>query len=431
MSHEPKNVLVINHYPNNKGDRAVLTFVVRELSRAGVSQIVVSASDPESWRCTLSDLASPVTMTPWGWGADHPKALSYGRRVMRGLKRHYFRRVAYRIVRSRIARPSGRLARALCNGRFYRAVRAADLIISTGGHHLTTLLTTDGVSNQLCDQAMAALSGTPLVLWSQSIGPFEFQDRRDLEAAKGILTRSAMVYVRDEQSIQLMQRHGVGQANVRGTFDSVVGLNDAIGEYVAPSARGNTVGVAIYSAQERSCSQKANYVDVMVALVLHVNAQGATVRFFPMELKGSISDDRALVAEIVSRCDKVGGQCTVEDRDLDTLTHLKEVSKCRLFVGHKTHSVVFGLTVGTPMLAIAYHRKTRDFMDKYGLSENCIDDSELATDLLLRKVANLQQNLDAVGRMQAETSRVLGAKVRDDFRGMLAYCAGSCTRRSV
>jgi polysaccharide pyruvyl transferase WcaK-like protein len=324
-----------------------------------------------------------------------------------------------------VIHPSGRLRRILCNGRFYRAVCEADLIVSTGGHHLTTLLTRDGVSSQICDQAMAILSGKPLVLWSQSIGPFEFHDPRDLELAKAILTRSAMIFTRDEQSLELMRRHDISQANVRETFDSVVGLNDAMGDYVVPSARENIVGAAIYSAQQRSPGHHRNYVESMVSLVSQANVTGAVVRFFPMELKGSISDDRPLIREIVSRCAQAGGRCVVEDRDLDCLTHLKEVAKCRLFVGHKTHSVVFGLTVGTPMLAIAYHRKTRDFMDRYGLSENCIDDNDLTTESLLRTLANLQANLDAVGAKQVQASRVLGAKVRQDFGAMLASFSGS------
>ena len=41
--------LVINQCSTNKGDRAVLFFVLRELSRNGIDQVTVSASNPEYW----------------------------------------------------------------------------------------------------------------------------------------------------------------------------------------------------------------------------------------------------------------------------------------------------------------------------------------------------------------------------------------------
>ena len=60
-------------------------------------------------------------------------------------------------------------------------------------------------------------------------------------------------------------------------------------------------------------------------------------------------------------------RCTVLDSDLDLAEHFAEVARCRAFVGHKTHSVLIALTVGTPVLALAYHPKTADFMKQYDL----------------------------------------------------------------
>lgn len=363
-------------------------------------------------------------MVPWGWGADAPtESRSYADRVVSGARRRYFTKYAYPGVRSRLIANLTHLPRALCNGLFHRAVRMTDLVVSTGGHHVTSLLTSNGVSNQICDLAMATLAGKPVVLWSQSIGPLEFMDPRDLEMVTAILTRAAKIYVRDRQSYDIMRQHKVSLANVVETFDSVVGLGDAIGEYVPPSRRENSVGISIYSAQKRSVEAHRQYVNTIVGAVSHASRMGALVRFFPMELKGSISDDRWLITEIVSSCRRMGLRCAVEDRDLDTLTHLREVAKCRVFIGHKTHSVVFGLTVGTPMLAIAYHPKTRDFMERYGLQEQCIDEKDLVPDVLEARFKSILCNAESIGAKQFQNSQVLGARVRNDFKAMLRSVA--------
>ena len=66
----------------------------------------------------------------------------------------------------------------------------------------------------------------------------------------------------------------------------------------------------------------------------------------------------------------------VLDADLGTGEHLLRVSNCRLFIGHKTHSIVFSLTVGTPVLGISFHPKTMDFMRLFDVADNCVAETD-------------------------------------------------------
>ena len=54
-----------------------------------------------------------------------------------------------------------------------------------------------------------------------------------------------------------------------------------------------------------------------------------------MEIKGSAPDDRGFIAEIIAkvlRADK----CFIYEDDMETLEHLEEVSKCKIFLGHNS-----------------------------------------------------------------------------------------------
>ena len=69
--------LVINQCSTNKGDRAVLFFVLRELSRNGIDQVTVSASNPEYWEEKADFPEAAVRIIPWGWDNSRKKDVGF------------------------------------------------------------------------------------------------------------------------------------------------------------------------------------------------------------------------------------------------------------------------------------------------------------------------------------------------------------------
>lgn len=283
---------------------------------------------------------------------------------------------------------------------------------------MTTLLAPDGVSEGIFDMALALLADKPLVLWSQSIGPFKFADLRNRELTGCILRGCRKILVRDTHSFEELRSFDMALERTQQTHESVLGMNDVVHEHVPPSQRAPVVGISIYAAQRREPSVHRAYIGTIAALVDHAVAGGFEVRFFPMELKGSGPDDRRLIREIVGAAD-YGSEEQIVDRDLDTFSHLEEVAKCRIFVGHKTHSAIFALTVGTPLVALAYHRKTEDFMAQYRLEANVIPDAQLNAQRLIDVFDRVCRDADSIARQQVQVSSRLGASVREDFLAML------------
>ena len=84
-----------------------------------------------------------------------------------------------------------------------------------------------------------------------------------------------------------------------------------------------------------------------------------------MEMTGG---DAAIIRAIVDRCGRPEA-CSVLETSQATSEQIRAMAECAIFVGHKTHSVVFALSVAVPIVAVAYHPKTKDFMSQFGLSE--------------------------------------------------------------
>ena len=411
-------VLVINQCAHNKGDRAVLYFVLRELARNDASQVWVSTTGPGLEAISDYRVPTQVEFIPVSW--SFPAGRDGNRLVRKASHLLSNRRIESRF------RTAGKLAAKNrpvpvaslhVDAAFSKALLECDFVLSTGGHHLTSLLRSNVRTEQLYDMCVSLLAGKPLVLWSQSFGPCRFSEALYEDLVRWVLSGAAAIYVRDEHSTEELSHLGVDTSTVRKTYESVIGLNDIVADYIPPSQRDNVVGVSVYHAQQRSQSAHKAYVGAMSQLVDHIVQIGHTPLFFPMEPKKE-HDDRGLIREILTHA-RFGREDFLCDQDLGPRAHIERVSRCKLFVGHKTHSVIFALTTGTPLVAIAYHTKTEDFMNDYRLPEYCVREDVMSRDILASTLSRALADCDTLGPKIFERSRVISGRVRHDFAAMM------------
>jgi polysaccharide pyruvyl transferase WcaK-like protein len=266
--------------------------------------------------------------------------------------------------------------------------------------------------------ALAILANKPLVLWSQTIGPLDFSAKKNQDFVRRIINSAQEIFVRDQNSITSLSKIGTRLDHVRETYDSVIGLNDEIAIFKPINKRGKIIGISVYSAESRTADAFQKYISAISGFIDFAAESGYRIIFFPMEMKGAVADDRPCINAILN-CIRRRDACEVIADDLDTVTHLREVAKCRVFVGHKTHSQIFALTVGTPLIALAYHEKTIDFMAQYDLRDNCVLDSELTVKRLTNVFQSICQKLEETAFHQYDVSRRYGEHVRETFADML------------
>lgn len=410
--------LVINHYAGNKGDRAVLYFVLRELARNGSTSITVSAHQRLFWPNAITVEGEKVRFVSWGQLREIENESqflkSFAVRATNKLRREYF----FPILKYLVTNNVPRFSKIMATSEFWNALNEADVVIGTGGHHIQTRFTSESISSLTYDMALALLARKPLFLWSQTIGPLNFRQQRNQRFIRKIVDSSQEVYVRDKSSIFELRKIGAQMSHVWETFDSVIGLNDEISLYLPVKERDVILGISVYSAESRTSEVHEKYISSLAKFVDFAASSGYKIRFFPMEMEGAVVDDRACIQDVL-KVTNSRKSCEVVEQDLDTVSHLKEVAKCQLFLGHKTHSQVFALTSGVPLIALAYHDKTIDFMQQYGLRANCIRDSELSGERLIEAFKKICSKLEETAFRQYELSRKYGDQVRRSFANML------------
>lgn len=212
-----------------------------------------------------------------------------------------------------------------------------------------------------------------------------------------MLNECRKIFVREKDSFASLKALQVREEHLEEVRETVISLSTLFDNYIKPTDRDKKVGIAIYSTKKRSGEEINHYIKSLADFCNYVIMLGYNVEFFPMELKNTEPDDRKMIKKITAKISKKE-KYIIHDKDLETEHHIKAVSTCRLFVGHKTHSVVFALTSGTPLIAIEYHPKTRNFMTQFDSECYSINDGILTIDLLKEKFHALELELDKVGK---------------------------------
>lgn len=403
-------IFLINQYAGNKGDRAVLfalCLLLREVDPN--AQITVSTSAPELWRDDTFISENNIRLVPWAW--DY-RRIESNRGYWRLLLRVH--RYTFTLLREALLLKLHGFSRWIANPVFFRELRQADCVISVGGHHFTTLLSRDLVSAINYDAMCVLDARKRFVLFSQSFGPFEFHNPRNKKITKQILNSSRALYSREDSSVEALVQFGVSPSLIHHTSETVIALNRLFPKRTPVQQRSRRVGIAIYCTQKRSPKDEKAYCETFAAFVRMVINQGFAVSFFPMELKNSGPDDRPMIQKII----KMAGspeQCSWIDNDLSTEKHLAEVANCQVFIGHKTHSTIFALATGTPLIGICYHPKTRMFMTQFDVEKYAIDDTELTFDILAAKFTDLYSQAEETSVAVFRKAQRFSSKLDEDM----------------
>ena len=181
-----------------------------------------------------------------------------------------------------------------------------------------------------------------------------------------LLKHADYVSVRDVNTLETLRQIGVDTESVHKTNELVflfpqesVGINPIQGLAYPEKP---TLGITFHHIYYRKFMTKDTYVHHMRRFVDGVIEQhGFNVVFISMESAKEGKGDISLLMEIREQLE-FPEQVTIANVSMDPRDLLGLFASLNFLVATKTHSVVYGLRMGIPTLAIAYARKTSDFM---------------------------------------------------------------------
>ncbi len=386
-------ILITHVYANdNKGDAAILNVLVQELRKVFPQAFINIA--------TLDNIteASEFEESKYVNSFMHYFMFSEKSRAIKGLYAFYcmLATILWCVIYTHLHRRADFLLPRNIKESL-NDILTADLVVPIGGGYLRTVKSLEATMNLvmlLHPILLSTLLKKPIVLHSQSIGPFAtpFQKR----ITRFVLNRTQGIIVREDRTLKTLEQIGVDSHLVIRSVDAGFlfrnehprALHDLVP--ALPSLKNKTlVGITVRNwmeikKQERYEKEVARFVDT-------ITRDGNTFVLFIPQVTADLchDDDREVGKRIYALLQNRQHVLNLEEKynhhEIKAL-----YASLDYLVGTRFHSVIFSLTENVPALAIEYEYKTSGIMRDLGLSDWVIKIEDVNANLLIQKFEDLK-----------------------------------------
>ncbi len=303
---------------------------------------------------------------------------------------------------ARLHLPLGPLRR----NRILTTLKRSDLLIDMGGISFSDGRGIVLIYNVAC-LLPALLMGTPVMKYSQALGPFKtFLNRR---LAKALLPRLAVIAARGEITLDYLQE--LGLTNVVLCADAAFALDD-VSDTVLPETSQiiqtldrfegrKLVGIAASSVVRAYCQRRGiDYCQVLADFADQLTDSGdygiwLVAHAVRRSKKGGRTSDVDTCQTIYNLMkNKSYCQLVVEDYPPATLRTI--IGTCDYFIASRFHAMVSALAKGVPTLVTAWSHKYREVLAMFDMEEWTIGHQALTTVSLLERFETLVRHENEV-----------------------------------
>lgn len=255
----------------------------------------------------------------------------------------------------------------------------------------------------------AAAWRKPAVFMPQSWGPFETFGPLDRLALRRQLSRSAIVFARDEESIRHLRAIGGDGASIVSCPDIVFTFDAGAGHPARPTRREPAVAIApnMRLYDRTGGGEAANpYVGLLTEIAVRTAEAGYAIVLLPHEIiRDSLRgrDDRFLCA-LLAEALAARGIATDRPDVTGAAAIREEIASCRAIVASRFHAAVLGLAAGVPAFLVGWQGKYAGLMQRFGMPE-CVAGIE---DLASSRRATLLESVDSWLSRREEMAQRIG-----------------------
>jgi colanic acid/amylovoran biosynthesis protein len=274
-----------------------------------------------------------------------------------------------------------------------RRLEDTDVVIPVGGGYLRGkkgFTSTVELALLLHLLVISKMLGKPVILHSQSIGPFG--NRLQAVMASKVLRRVDLIIAREDITTEILESLGV-TANVVRSVDAgfvfqPAGTSD-LRQRLNISDDSLVIGITVRqwldkAGQDRYEQAVAEFADAMIDL------HQAHVVFIPQVTSEYHNDDDRVASHRVAS--RMRRQALVVTAKHDHRATKVLYGGLNVLVGTRFHSVIFSLTSMVPALAIEYEHKTSGIMRDLGLDEWVLDIREVTGDKLIDRFESMLEH---------------------------------------
>lgn len=386
-------ILLAIHYNLNNGDRAVLEATKTLLKGKYGKNLELIVSVFDTAKVTETDFRC----VPWGFYTTDSRQ----------------RRLIKLAVKTGCFSLLKIVAKKIINPEFLKAVKETDIIYISGGHHLTDILGDDVYYSLALNILVAEFYNKKVILLPQTIGHFKNENKLKDRVLRYIIKNANATAYRDEASKKFLQEKEC-------LFESCIQVPDVV--YSIPKQSSSkkfnkkSIGVALYGNYSGPDAKDKIfwYSDELKKALKVLLQDGYKVQFIPMEIKETKADDRWIAQRIIDSLPSEYNNAIeiVEPKSGSILDTIKLFGQQDYIFAYKTHSVVFATIQRIPLVAVAYHEKTIDFMKKANLGEYTILDLNADSEQLLTKFKKIKEEYELIQKKEEGYISIANGEIR-------------------
>jgi colanic acid/amylovoran biosynthesis protein len=253
----------------------------------------------------------------------------------------------------------------------------ADLIISAGGTYLVEHYG-QGLRRRLEHLQLAQAMGKPVVLYTQSLGPFK--DPANARKVREVLPNAKLVLLRDERSRRNLTEIGVPTDRLAVVADAVFifaepGRLQESAKRKLPEAPRIAVSVRnwrFFVQGDSGTKMNAYFEAVAQAIVRLVRERGAEVTFLStcQGIAEYHTDDAKAAADVMALLPSDVLERIQINAEFHHPAELQRLlAAFDLVIATRMHMAILSLAAGTPVLPIAYEFKTTELFAALGAGD--------------------------------------------------------------
>jgi len=367
-----KNLLIIQNYNANKGDSSVVhTMKMTLLEMDEQINIRLTSYDPE--------------MAFNEYGLESAERIISFKKVKfaksKFMKIYYFIKefiwVLYSLVWLLFYKIDIKLPLPKSKKKSVHFYLISEVVVLPGGHFFTNFNGFHVNVSHAYGLLFAKMLNKKTMIYAQTIGPF-FGKFGSLtkKMTDYVIRHTDIVSVREEDSLKYCKEYN----NVHVTAETVFALpsdkNIAVDlpdlEKLKQSSK-PVVGVTIHHIYYKHFFTREEYIELMAKLFDGMIEEfDCNILIIPMEADYHEGGDRPIASEMIALCNKKDNIYILKG-DHDPIVTSSVIANMDIFVGTKTHSIVYGLKSNVPTISISYQQKSNEFMKMFNVLENAIN----------------------------------------------------------
>lgn len=294
-----------------------------------------------------------------------------------------------------------------------KAYKRADIVVFPGGHSFTTMNGLGQVFSHCMGFYFGKILGKKTMVYAHTIGPFKGRFSAIIKwMSMYVLKRTDLVTVREKDSMKYMEGcNAVLTAETVFSIPTDLDLSKQVTELnKLKQQRKKIIGLTIHHIYYKYFFSKEEYIKHMVDIIDMITMDfDCNVLLIPMETNTGNYNDRHLAKEMKERMQKPEMFVIIEG-DYEPSVTASIIANCDMFIGTKTHSIVYGLKGEVPILCIAYQQKSNEFMESYGVLENSIDLKDINKERVEKIFTRMYATLDSIRNTQKLHNEIIRKK---------------------